>query len=63
MDDKIRLPNQMKAKEKKLPVSTRLSLSTKAALTKEAEKVGIPLAMLVSNVMDDYVKMLQGKTK
>jgi hypothetical protein len=62
-DTRFRKPSEMTKDEKRTPVSTRLKLSTKEILEREAKKTGIPLAMLVSNILDDYVAWLTAKGK
>lgn len=56
---KFRRPSEMAPEEKREPVSARLKTSTKKALEKEANKNGIPIAMLISNILDDYVAWLK----
>lgn len=58
---KFRHPKEMNAKEAREPVSARLKLSTKTALEEAAKKHKLPLAELISNVLDDYAKWLKNE--
>jgi hypothetical protein len=50
-----RLPRDMIAKKKRVPVSTRILEETNAVLLVHAKKNQMSLAELVAHVLDDYV--------
>lgn len=50
-----RLPKEMAAKQKRVPVSARILEETSAVLKVHAERNGMSLGELVANVLDDYV--------
>lgn len=56
---KFRHPKDMSSRKDRVPLSTRVLADTKAILEKAAEKHGISLAELSSNVLDDYADWLR----
>ena len=60
---KFRHPSEMQGDEVKVPVSVRVKTSTRDELELVAKKHGLSLALLVSNVLDDYVMWLDSDGK
>lgn len=58
---KFRKPNEMEASEGRVPVSLRVKKSIKERLTKEAKSAKMPLAELLENVLEDYVRFLDNR--
>mgnify|MGYP001611487350 CR=1 FL=1 len=56
---KFRRPSEMEKDEELEPLSVRVRKSTKAALERAARENHLSLALLVSNVLDDYVTFLK----
>ncbi|MGK5086016.1 hypothetical protein WDW86_00515 [Bdellovibrionota bacterium FG-2] len=57
-------PAEMKIKaDERVPVSTRIHESTRDFLNREAEKNGLSLALLLSNVIEDYATWLRAESK
>jgi uncharacterized protein (DUF1778 family) len=53
----------MAANEERTPVSARVKVQTKELLEKTAKEHGLSLALLISNVLDDYAEWLREKPK
>lgn len=56
---KYKKPSQYKQREERTALSCRVKVSTKEYLEKEAQKAGLSLAELVSNVVEDYAIYLK----
>lgn len=54
-----RTPEQMKVKDKKIPVSCRIKESTHALLEKRSKKAGLSLSRLLEEVIEDYCVWLR----
>ena len=58
-----KMPEDMAAKKKRLPLSTRVLEETHAVLQVHAKKNGMTLGELAANVLDDYVVWLINSLK
>ena len=56
-------PSEYRAREERTALSCRVKVETKEYLTEQAEKAGMSLAELVSQVIEDYADFLRGKKK
>ncbi len=58
-----RHPREMAKDEDRVPVSTRVKVSTKERLEKAAKKHHMSLASLMAQVLDDYSEWLKKQEK
>jgi len=58
-----RLPRDMAARKKRVPLSSRVPEETAAVLRHHARKHGLSLAELTAHVLDDYVAWLLAELK
>ncbi len=63
MSVQFRHPKDMKKKEEKVPVSTRLRKTSRDCLEKSAKLHGLSLSELVEQILEDYKKWLESQTR
>lgn len=63
MSNKFRKPEEIKAYEKTVPVSTRIRGSLSKELTKISKKNGYPVSKLIAEILEDYVAWLKSQKK
>lgn len=56
---KFKKPGEYKAREDRTALSCRVKVETKEFLQKQAEKAGMSLGELVSQVLEDYSEYLK----
>lgn len=62
MTNQFRHPKDL-AEAPKISMSIRINPKTKQELEKYADKYGIPVSVIVSSVLDDYVRFLHASEK
>ena len=61
---RFRKPDEMTSgRDTKVPVSCRIEAATREFLEKEAKSNGLSLALLMANVVEDYVAWLKEQAK
>ena len=65
MEKPFKYPHEMRKRDQRTPISSRVKTSTKEALEAAAKANKLSLGEIISNVLDDYAQWLEqaGKQK